>query len=252
MVFDSDFKVDRPDQFGANESYLNGTLISLRGTATSMTVASGGDFSRNVLIFTDTAQGRVLEAMTISGERPLAVGGSAPLLALMDASTATGGLTMATSFLAASGTVKLGAGVDSVRVSSTSTVSNFESISGLELAPAEAVSPAASPMAVQAVIAAADKLWIDGATVANEGSVAGGAISASGVLSFTGAGPASLGSAFAIANAAAETAGEALLFGFLGDSYLFVQASTDIAVKLIGVTGVTHLIETGSDAFIVV
>lgn len=125
---------------------------------------------------------------------------------------------------------------------------NCESISALELAPADAASLTAAP----AVLAAADKLRIDGATVANEGAVAGGNISASGVLSFTGAGPASLDSAFAIANAAAETAGEALLFGFLGDAYLFVQASTDSFVKLVGVTGVTHLIETGSDMFIVV
>ena len=78
--------------------------------------------------------------------------------------------------------------------------------------------------------------------VANANVVAGGTIAAKGVLTFTGAGPSDLGSAIAIADLAAETAGEVVVFEYLGNSYVFQQAAgTDIVVRLTGTTGITQL-----------
>lgn len=250
-VFDSDFKLDRPGAFGANGSYLNGTLMSLSGNAAkAITVKSGGDFSSNAFDYTDSAAGGALTMLTITGERPLSVVVSAPQLALVDASTATGGLTIATGMLGAGGLIKLGMGSDTVKVSSTSTLSNAESISGLELTAAGAVGADAGLAAP--LISAADKLMLTGATVANAVTLDGGAITAGGVLRFSGAGPASLDGAFAIANAGAETVGEAVVFEFMGDSYVFVQGTDDVAVKLVGLRGITQFVETGADLFFVV
>ncbi len=62
-----------------------------------------------------------------------------------------------------------------------------------------------------------------------------------------------------IADAAADTTGEVVVFEYLGNSYVFQQgagagiAADDLVVKLVGVTGVTNLAEVGTtDTFFLV
>jgi hypothetical protein len=66
------------------------------------------------------------------------------------------------------------------------------------------------------------------------------------VLTFTGAGPATLTDAIAIAALAADASGEALVFEYVGNSYAFVQGTTDIVVQLAGIVGVTNFAEDGT------
>jgi hypothetical protein len=132
----------------------------------------------------------------------------------------------------------------------------MESITGLAKTAAVAVSTAAADTAARdAAIAAADVVVLAGATVANALTVTGGAVGTKGVLTFTGAGPTTLGNAIAIAELAADVAGEALVFQYLGNSFVFVQGDTnpDTVVQLTGTTGVTNFVENGTtDNFFIV
>ncbi len=156
------------------------------------------------------------------------------------------------------GTVKLGSGTDVITVTTASTgATGFESIQNFEKTAAVAVSTAtADATAAAAAIAAADKIALGSGTFAvadadyngstsGTGTLSGGAVD-KGVLTFTGAGPATLADAISIANLAAETAGEAVVFEYVGNSYVFVQGTTDIAVQLTGITGVTNFVEDGT------
>lgn len=71
-------------------------------------------------------------------------------------------------------------------------------------------------------------------------------------MAFSGSGPASLQAAFAIAELAAESAGEVLVFGYLNDSYVFMQG-TDAAIKLVGTGGIVGIaqVDTSDNFFIV-
>jgi hypothetical protein len=125
---------------------------------------------------------------------------------------------------------------------------------------------AGDAVAKAAAIAATDKLVLDAGV--NE-AVADASVSvlaatlAKGVLTFTGAGPATLDAALVIADDFTETAGESVAFEYLGSTYVFTQGAThvvgatavsaaDVLVKLVGVTGVTNLVETGTDTFFIV
>lgn len=246
----------------------NVSTITLAGAAaTSLEVVSGGALSSNVLVYTDTAAtAGKLASMTITGDRALDLTFSstnATALTTVDASAQTGGLTFSLANLKDTGTVKLGSGVDHITVTSASTgATGAESIQGLEKALAVSVSTAtADATAKAAAIADADTLVLASAQVADAdyngatagtGTLTGGAID-KGILTFTGAGPATLADAIAIANLGAETAGEAVLFEYVGNSYVFVQGTTDTVVKLVGITGVTNFVEsTTADNFFIV
>lgn len=251
-VFDSDFKADRTGQTGANNSFLDGTLLTLdSNSATAVRVASGGDFAVNYLSYHDMAAGGSLASLTVTGtQRLYFISVQTEKLAIVDASAQTGGLFMATGRLADGGLVKLGAGVDRITVSTTSVTTAAESVQGIEKAAGAALG--SDPVLAAAAVADADTLVFAGGTVANGVTVEGGILSAGGVLSFTGAGPATLAAAFAIAELAAETAGEVLVFRYLGDSYAFMQGS-DLAIKLVGTTGIAAIAEAGStDSFFLV
>jgi hypothetical protein len=71
-----------------------------------------------------------------------------------------------------------------------------------------------------------------------------------GVLTFGGAGPATLAAAIAAADADVTTTGDTVVFKYLNDTYVFSQtgAAADIVVKLSGVTGVTNFAVDGGDA----
>jgi cell wall-associated NlpC family hydrolase len=204
--------------------------------------------------------------MTITGDNALNLTFSstnATALTNVDASAQTGGLTFSLANLKDTGTDKLGTGTDVITVTTASTgATGFESIQNFEKTAAVAVSTAnADATAAAAAIAAADKVALGTSQVADadyngstsgNGTLSGGAI-LNGVLTFTGAGPATLADAVAIADAGADTAGEAVLFEYIGNSYVFVQGSTDILVQLTGITGVTNFVEDGtSNSFFIV
>ena len=229
------------------------TIALATQAATTISVVSGGAFSKNVLNVTEGTGTDALTTVTVTGDSALTLSvNGASKLATVDASAATGGLTFDLTNLKDGGSVKLGSGVDAITVTNTSTLSltaNPEAIVGLEKAAAVAVSAVAGDaVAKAAAIADADTLVFAGGSVAvDAGNIA------KGVLSFTGAGPATLADAVALADTATTaTVGAAVVFQYLNDSYVFVQGATDIVVKLTGVTGVTNFVETGTDHFFIV
>ena len=249
VTFDSDFVADIDDDIAGD----NLVTLNLEGdAATAVTVNSGGDNASNELFYNDSAN--KLVTLTVTGAQALELDVASTKLATIDASAHTGGLTVSTDSLGNGGVVKLGSGVDLVGVGADSIVTGMEMVSGMEKALAVSVSVAAGDATAKAAaIADADMLMIAGATVADSaGGVFTGGTIAKGVLTFIGAGPATLTDAFAIANAAAETAGEAVVFNYLSNSYVFVQGATDLAVQLVGVTGITNFVEGGTDTFFIV
>lgn len=240
LVFDTAF---RPAIDGESAAGDNAVTLRVSGAAAAAEVVSGGVAANNSLDYTDTSA--ALAGLKISGGNALVLttaGTSA--LATVDASALTAGLTVSTSVLADGGLIRLGSGADRVTVASTSTEAGTESIAGFTKAGPAALSSDTDLAA--AAIALADLLSFDGAvTVANANTSVAGATIVNGVLGFTGAGPGYLGEAVAIAQQVAETAGEAVLFEYIGRSYIFVQGS-DQLVQLVGITGVARLVEAGS------
>jgi hypothetical protein len=243
------------------------TLALATQAATAISVVSGGANAKNVLNVAQTpsADGGQLANVTVTGAQALNLSVTgAPQLASIDASAATGGLTASLANLKDGGTVKLGSGTDVITATASSNATNAENIEGLAKTVAVAVSiDAADATAKLEAIAAADKVVIGTAAVADASSSALAATLSKGVLTFTGAGPATLDAALTIADDFTETVGEAVVFQYLGNSYLFAQGAShdvgtpivdasDILVKLVGVTGITHLVETGTDNFFVV
>lgn len=259
-LFDTSYlaKITGETSAGDNVSTINLSTINLStAAATSVSLVSGGANAHNVLVLADTAAttGKVA-SVTITGAQALDfafTSTGANSLASINASAHAGGLSTTTGVLKNSGSITLGSGADVITVASNSTDVAMESLVGFEKTAAVSLSTApADALAAATAIADADVLCLTGATVATANAVAGGEVT-DGVLTFTGVGPATLADAFLIANAAAETAAEAVLFQYLNDSYVFVQVgATDTVVKLTGVTGVTDLVETGADYFFVV
>jgi hypothetical protein len=247
-VFDTSYLdniVDEP-----TDGLDNLSIISLTGVGSTLEVVSGGANANNMLNYIDNAVGDALTSVTVSGDRALDLSFfTATKLATVDASAQTGGLTFDLADLANGGTVKLGSGTDVITVINASTTGGVEAISGLEKTAAVAVSTApADATAAAAAQATADVLVLAaGTSVATANTVAGGTIAnTNGVLTFTGTGPTTLENAIGIADVAAEGAGEAVVFEYLGNSYAFVQqGATDTVVQLTGITGVTNFAEIG-------
>jgi hypothetical protein len=252
-VFDTSYLATKSTETTAGD---NVTTLNLSGAAaTSLEIVSGGSLSNNVLNYTDT--GAKLTAITVSGANALTLTTTtATKLATIDASASTGGLTVSTDAVINGGVIKLGSGVDTITVGAGSTATGPESIQGFEKTAAIAISTkAADATAAGAAIADADTLVFAGAHVAIDGSDSHTSVK-SGVMTFTGAGPSTLDEAISFANLAASSVGDAVVFEYLGNSYAFVQGATDTVVKLVGITGVTSLFETGgttpTDHFILV
>lgn len=114
-VFDSDYKLDRTGQLDGDGSPLNGQMMSLHSdTVLSVNIVSGGDFATNFFTYSDAAPGGSLAAIIVSGSQHLNIlTKKTAVLALVDASTHTGGLSMATGRLADGGVIRLGQGTDS-------------------------------------------------------------------------------------------------------------------------------------------
>jgi hypothetical protein len=259
-VFDTSYQASITDETTEDDNVS--TIDLATQAAASIDVVSGGANAKNVLKVTEGDGTDALTTVTVTGAQALTLSVSgASKLATIDASAATGGLTAALADLKDGGTIKLGSGTDVITVTNASTgATGFESIQNFEKTAAVAVSTApADATAKAAAIAAADKIALgttgtftvadadyNGATE-GAGTLSGGAVD-KGVLTFTGAGPATLAAAIDIADLAAETAGEAVVFEYLGNSYVFVQGDTgtDIVVQLTGITGVTNFVEDGT------
>ena len=273
-VFDADFF---GKSTGAGDNTAAITLTT--AAATSLTVVSGGDNATNALTVTDNAAtAGKLASISITGDKALSVTFSATngsVLETVDASNMTGGLTMSMVNLKNGGELILGSGVDVITVTSASNAvtNSWESIKNFEKALAVSVSTVPADAAAKAdAIADADNLVLASGAVANSTLVTGatGATLSNGVLAWTGQGPATLTAAIAIADLYAETQHEVVLFEYLGNSYVFKQGvthdnnaggsgtpagvtSADTLVKLVGVTGVTNLVEDGTtDNFFIV
>lgn len=247
IAFQSDFL-----GHSLGEPTVGDNLIALKMEtlgATRATVSSGGIFASNALNYIDA--GNTLGSITIVGTQKLELAIARTSVTLIDATAHTGGLAVSTASIGKAGLIKLGIGVDVVSVAATSTSTTFASVEGIEKAGAASLAGSAAERAV--AIVDADTLVFAGGQVASAASVSGGVLSASGVLSFTGAAPISLQEAFAIADLAAESTNDVLVFSYQNDAYVFQQGGvTDIVVKLVGVTGVTDIAETGTDAFFIV
>ena len=247
IAFQSDFL-----GHSLGEPTVGDNLIALKMEtlgATRATVSSGGIFASNALNYIDA--GNTLGSITIVGTQKLELAIARTSVTLIDAAAHTGGLAVSTASIGKAGLIKLGIGVDVVSVAATSTSTTFASVEGIEKAGAASLAGSAAERAV--AIADADTLVFAGGQVASAASVSGGVLSASGVLSFTGAAPISLQAAFAIADLAAKSTNDVLVFSYQNHAYVFQQGGvTDIVVKLVGVTGVTDIAETGTDAFFIV
>ncbi|GAB3386256.1 DUF4214 domain-containing protein [Massilia agri] len=254
-VFDTSYL---DDVTGETTTGDNVTTLQLSGgAATSVTVESGGENANNVLAYADASTGTTgkLATITVTGSQALTLSNTFAAtnsgLTTVDSSALTGGLDFSLANLANGGKVILGSGADTITVTTASTVAGAEVIQGFEKAAAAAVAADASATAKAAAIADADVLSFAGA-VANAATFAGGTLE-NGVVTFTGSGPGNLTAAADIAALAAESDGEAVVFEYLGNSYVFVQGATDILVQLAGVTGVKNLVENGTtDEFFIV
>ena len=240
-VFDSSF-VGASKAVGDNVAAL--TLNA--AAAKTIAVTSGGANAENHLTVTGAGE---LTSLTVTGASELVIDSvaGAGKLATIDASAATGGLTASLASVINGGTIKLGTGADIVTITNASTTGAVESISGFEKAAAAAVGSDATAKA--AAIADADVLSFAGTVAADGGQIS------KGVLSFTGAGPSTLADAIGLANTAAATAGSAVVFEYLGNSYVFVQGdvAADTVVQLTGVTGIKNFAEDGTtDHFFIV
>jgi hypothetical protein len=221
------------------DTKANTAALSLTGSvATSLAVVSGGTNVSNSLTYTSAVNATTtrdyITSVTVTGDKALTldlVVGTAAVTSV-DASAFTGALTIDLGDLrnaANYGSVlKLGAGDDVV------TLANGRAIQGVELGTGEDA----------ALVTNFDVLKAAGAAQAADIAATATITLKDGLLTFNGAGPATLTDAITLADGAAVGAGAAVVFQYLSDSYVFVQGGgTDTVVKLVGTTGL-HGIDT--------
>ncbi|MDI3489990.1 MAG: hypothetical protein PWP11_1267 [Thauera sp.] len=230
--------------------------LDIEGTAaTKLSIVSGGSNVTNILNFTGGpgATLDLLTSVTITGDQALefdyATGGKTLALASVDASGQTdGGLTFSLDDLTATGTVKLGGGDDVISfdtaiTTTTATSSSVVTINGLEKG-AEAGLGAQDGFDVLVFANAAQA----GDVVVGD---AAGFVSTDGLVTFTGAGPATLAAAIALFDAELSI-NEAVVFNFAGTNYIYGAGAAvgdttdDLLVKLTGVTDITGLDVAGA------
>lgn len=242
-VFDSAF-VDK-----ATGNTDNATDLNITGSAaTSLNVVSGGANAVNNLDYTSgnnsaADKGDVLTSVSISGDRAITVSiteTDASEVTSIDASSLTGALTISTAELKASsagafdgGVLTLGSGADVVTITTGSTIAGF----------AKGTAEDASAQGAFDVVTIGSAV----AQAADDVSTTDPVSVKDGKLTFNGAGPATLADAITAVDTQLATDGEAVVFEYVGDSYIFVQdGATDVVVKLTGVTGLNGLDEVGT------
>ncbi|MEJ5977049.1 hypothetical protein WG901_10420 [Novosphingobium sp. PS1R-30] len=245
-VFDSAF-FDKAT--GAGDNVAN---LALTGSAaTTLEIVSGGTNAVNDLDYTtgSASSKGVLTSATISGTQAIdfdVTSADPTQLATVNASTLTGALTFSLNDLKLAtvaanskdqvfngGTVTLGSGADII---TAVTAANGSTISGIQKGTGED----------QTTAGAADTIKIAAAVQASDVADTGVFAVKDGLLTFSGAGPATLQAAILIAQGAAESANETVVFQYLTDSYVFGQGTTngtgdDVVIKLAGTTSLVGL-----------
>ncbi|WP_339867780.1 hypothetical protein [Pseudohongiella nitratireducens] len=241
-VFDAD------SGYVQNGTNLNDQNITLTGTkASSLEVVSGGSEATNTLNYTSgagTGTNDILTSITISGEQDLSVTvtetNANSAVTAIDASALTGDLTISTAELKAEaspnafdgGILTLGTGDDVV------TITQGAKVSGIEKGSAEGLTSQTDFDVLTTGSAAAQA-----ADVASTGTLN----IKDGLLTFEGTGPATLAAAITTVDGQVSTTGDAVVFEYIGNSYVFVQGGgTDVVVQLAGVTGLSGLGEVGT------
>lgn len=229
----------------------NDQTITLTGTkATALEVVSGGTNATNTLAYTSgvsaTAGKDLLASITISGDKALSVtvtesAASTSQVTSINASALTGKLTISTAELKAEsaantfdgGVLTLGSGADVI------TITQGAVISGLAKGTVE-----------DATLQGTFDVLSTGAATLQAADVAATATLTikDGKFTFNGTGPATLADAISAVDTQLTTAGDAVVFEYVGNSYVFVNndAGSDIVVKLAGVTGLAGLDEVGT------
>ena len=242
----------RPALPGETSAGDNVATVNLTMTdTTSLSVDSYGTEANNVLNLFDP--NHKLAYLSLWGNRPLTVNLASGSLQYVSASY-NGGLTFSTAVMANGGVISLGYGRDSITVVSSPDGPKMITLRDFQVLADAKVNLAVSDADRADAIARVDTMTLKGAGVANASAVAGGAVGARGILTFTNPAGLTLANAFQIADLAAETDGEALLFEFNGDSYVFRQnGAADVSVTLPSVKYVAGFNEIGStDAFYLV
>lgn len=241
-VFDSSFAGKAAS---ATDNVAN---LALTGTAaTTLAVVSGGAEASNKLDYTSGVSGAdaVLTTVSVTGSSALALdlafGAGAVKVTSVDASAFTGALTFNTADLQAEsaantfdgGVLKLGAGSDVI------TVTQGASLQGFAKGSAEGLTTQTGFDVVKTVA---------GLSQAADAATNGTSTIKDGLLTFDGAGPATLAAAVTLVDARVAVDGAAVVFEYLGNSYIFINNDTtaDTVVKLVGVTGLHGLDEVGT------
>jgi S-layer protein len=174
-------------------------------------------------------------------------------LTKIDASASTGGLVLNTSVQNGNIAVLLGSGDDvitagfvSTSSDATSSVDGADTITGFTKATTATVNAGKGYDIIGILDGHSTPVTIVDADAA--GSTTAVKVK-DGVVDFSvlTSGPASLAAAIALVGTAMGTAGDTSVFEYGGDTYSFTQnASHDLIVKFVGLTGVTKLVEIGT------
>jgi len=179
---------------------------------------------------------------------------------VIDASASTGGLVVSNDILNGDIDIKLGSGDDIVTVNldttnsseTTSSVKGADQIFNFEKATATTVADGKGYDQITVVDAESPS-----ATIAVDADAAGSTTAVKikdGVVDFSvlTTGPITLSAALDLVDTATGTDGDTVLFEYGSNSYLFVDnggTDKELVVELVGVTGVTALVEGGTDTF---
>jgi hypothetical protein len=244
-------KIDLDNDFVGAASPVgdNTNDLDVTGTkATTLEIVSGGDNAVNSVDYTGgndatALKGDLLTTVTISGAQAIDFDYTAAdfsEITAVNASALTGALTFDTADLKAEsavnafdgGKVTLGSGDDVVMLVTGAVVGNIEKGS-------------AEDLAVQANFDVFDFAVAVGQ--AADAASNGTSNIVNGKLSFEGAGPATFADAITLVDARVAGAGDAVVFEYVGDSYIFVQnGGADIVVRLDDVTGLGGIDELGA------
>lgn len=226
----------------------NATSLTITGTkATSLEVVSGGANASNTLLYTGgddatASKGDLLTSVTISGDRAVNfdyTAADATEITSINASALTGALTFNLNDLKATGTLTLGSGDDAITaqtgVASAGTVAAMRAISSIEKGTAEN----------STIQSNYDVIKLAGAVQAADVAATATHTVKDGLFTFNGTGPATLDAAVASV-AGVIGANEAVVFEYVGNSYIYAEGATDggaddVLIKLTGVTGLAGL-----------
>ncbi|UWR39434.1 DUF4214 domain-containing protein [Sulfitobacter sp. W074] len=246
-VFSSDSAFVQTPGAGATEN--NQSIDLTAGKATAINVTSGGTNATNDLDLTTaqvaTSGADALKTVTITGSQALNLEitesvGSASAVTAIDASAMAGALTVSTAELKTSagsdafdgGTLTLGSGDDVVTITDEANIASIGKGTKEDATQQEGFDVVTT-----------------GGTVAQAGDAdTADVIIKDGLLTFKGAGPTTLTDALGTVASEVTVAGEAVVFEYVGNSYIFVDggAGADTAVKLVGTTGLNGLDEVGT------